>query len=161
MSRKRKAIRKDEYLAAALACLLPQEQRDALRAAKVPAQTVIRLFSPDHIGLHCFEDPRRDEWHNLTPILRAPHKEKSRKDCGIAAKVKRLQRQFRPELVGGMVALVEVMDRQIPRQGRREGAGASSGKPKPKRRIGQRERPWPPRGSRPMRWKDAPWPTKQ
>lgn len=152
---KRKAIRKDEYLAAVLACLLPQEQRDALRAAKVPAQTVIRLFSPDHIGLHCFEDPRRDKWHNLTPILRGPHKEKSRKDCAIAAKVKRLERQFRPELVGGMVALVEVMDRQIPRQARKKANGGSFVPAKPKRRIGQRERPWPPRGSRPMRWKDA------
>ena len=51
MRQKRKPIRKDEYLAAALACLLPQEQRDELRRARVPAQDVIRLFSPDHIGL--------------------------------------------------------------------------------------------------------------
>lgn len=91
MSRKRKAIRKDDYLAAALACLLPQAQRDALRAAKVPAQTVIRLFSPDHIGLHCFEAPDRDDWHNLTPVIRGPHAEKSRTDTKIAAKVKRLR----------------------------------------------------------------------
>lgn len=92
---KRKAIRKDEYLAAALACLLPQAQRDELRAAKVPAQTVIRLFSPDHIGLHCFEAPDRDEWHNLTPALRVPHAEKSRVDTKMAAKVARLRGESR------------------------------------------------------------------
>lgn len=93
MKRKRKAIRKDDYLAAALACLLPQEQRDSLRAAKVPAQAVIRLFSPDHIGLHCFEAKDRDRWHNLTPCLRPAHKDKSRRDTAIAAKVKRLRRK--------------------------------------------------------------------
>ena len=77
------------------------------------------------------------------------------------AKVKRLERQFRPELVGGMVALVEVMDRQIPRQGRREGAGATSGKPKPKPRIAPATRLVARQGSQLMRWKDASWPTKQ
>jgi hypothetical protein len=94
MSRIRKAIRKDEYFAAALACLLPQDQRDALRAAKVPAKEVIRLFSPDHIGLHCFEAPDRDEWHNLHPRLRPEHAEKSKRDASIAAKVKRLRTQM-------------------------------------------------------------------
>ena len=158
MRRKRKAVPLAEQLAAALACLLPQEQRDELRRAKVSAKAVIRLFSPDHIGLHCFEAKDRDKWHNLTPMLRGPHKEKSRKDCGIAAKVKRLQRQFRPEVVGGMVALIEV-GREAPR---RKVAGAFSApgatKPRPKRKIASRKFPWPPRGSRPMKWKDAPWP---
>jgi len=88
---KRKAIKRKEYLAAALACLLPQDQRDALRAARVPAEAVLRLFTPDHIVLHCFETPRRDEWHNLTPALRPAHAEKSRRDTKIAAKVKRLR----------------------------------------------------------------------
>ena len=40
MTRTRKAIRKDEYLAAALACLLPQNKRDELRQAKVPVMPV-------------------------------------------------------------------------------------------------------------------------
>src|SRR5580692_9839748 len=89
MSRKRKAIRKDEYLAAALACLLPQNRRDALRAAKVPAKEVIRLFSPDHIWLYSLGGP--DLWWNLDPKLRPAHAEKSRGDTTIAAKVKRLR----------------------------------------------------------------------
>jgi hypothetical protein len=89
MSRHRKAIRKDEYLAAALACLLTQDQRDVLRAAKVTANEVIRLFSPDHIWLHSLGGP--DLWWNLDPKLRPVHAEKSRTDTSIAAKVKRLQ----------------------------------------------------------------------
>lgn len=85
---KRKAIRKDDYFAAALACLLPQAKRDELRAAKVPAQTVIRLFSPDHIHLHSLGGS--DQWWNLDPRLRPAHAEKSKRDTSIAAKVKRL-----------------------------------------------------------------------
>jgi hypothetical protein len=158
VSRKRKPIRMDDYLAAALACLLPQGQRDELRAAKVPASVVIRMFSPDHIGLHCFEAPDRDAWHNITPMLRGPHKQKSRRDAAIAAKVKRLERQFRPEIIGGMVALIEVSDRTA-RHGPGKAAGAfpaaGLAKPRPKRRIAQRARPWPPKGSRPMRWRDS------
>jgi hypothetical protein len=120
MSRHRKAIRKDEYLAAALACLLPQDQRDALRRAKVPAKDVIRLFSPDHIGLHCFEAPDRDAWHNLHPRLRPDHREKSRRDTTIAAKVVRLRQ-----------AIAAKFDQ----------FEAS----RPKRKIPQRKNPWPKR----------------
>jgi hypothetical protein len=159
MKRKRKSISLAEQLAAALACLLPQAQRDELRHAKASAKSVIRLFTMHHLDYHALGGS--DAWFNLHPLPRKAHAERFGQDAAAIAKVKRLQRQFRPELVGGMVALVEVMDRQIPRQGRREGAGARSGKPKPKQRISQRARPWPPRGSRPMRWKDAPWPTKQ
>lgn len=86
--RKRKAIRKDEYLAAALACLLPKEMRDELRGNKVPSKAVLKLFSPDHIVLHCHGGS--DLWHNLNPKLRQEHKEKSRRDTAIAAKVKRI-----------------------------------------------------------------------
>ena len=156
---KRKAIPLAEQLASALACLLPQAQRDELRAAKVPAKSVIRLFTMHHLDYWTFSE--NDRWWNLDPLLRRVHDARFPADAAAIARVKRLQRQFRPEIVGGMVALVEVMDRQIPRQGRRGAADAGSGKPKPKRRIGQRTRPWPPRGSRPMRWKDAPCPTKQ
>jgi hypothetical protein len=145
--RKRKAIPLSEQLASALACLLPQAQRDELRAAKAPAQRVIRLFSPDHIVLHCMDGS--DSWWNLTPCLRPEHKEKSRLDTAIAAKVKRLQRQW-PN--GGVLALAEVIDRQMPRQASRKGRGAfsSSGaiKPPPKPKRSQ----WPPKGARKIRW---------
>jgi hypothetical protein len=149
MTRRRKAIPLSEQLASALACLLPQAQRDELRHARVPAEQVIRLFTMDHIGLHCFEEPHRDEWHNISPMLRGPHKEKSRQDTAIAAKVKRLQNQF---LDRGVMALVEVMDRQMACQPRRTGRGSFSGSgatkplPKPKRSR------WPKKGSRPIRW---------
>lgn len=88
MRRKRKHISLKTQLASALACLLPQAERDAYRAARVPAETIIRLFSPDHIALHCFGAD--DHWSNLTPMLRGPHAEKSRGDTARAAKAKRL-----------------------------------------------------------------------
>jgi hypothetical protein len=102
--RRRKRVRKyinlREQLAAALSMLLPAEQRDELRAAKVPAKTVIALFSPDHNILHAHDGS--DRWWNLTPMLRAPHKEKSRRDTAIVAKVDRLAEQhaqFRRKLL--------------------------------------------------------------
>lgn len=86
--RKRKAIRKDDYLASALSLLLSYEERTALRRAKVPASAVLRMFSPDHIELHALGGS--DAWHNLHPTLREPHKEKSKRDTSIVAKVKRI-----------------------------------------------------------------------
>ena len=86
--RARKYIALREQLAAALSMLLPQGQRDELRAAKVPAKSVIALFSMDHNHLHALGGP--DTWPNLTPMLRAVHKEKSRRDTSIIAKVRRL-----------------------------------------------------------------------
>ena len=133
MSRKRKAIRKDEYLAAALACLLPQDKRDELRRAKVPAQEVIRLFSPDHIGLHCSGAPDRDAWHNISPMLRPAHAEKSKRDTSIAAKVKRIRDAQNPGA-------------KIPQNAKRK----TWGTPLVPRKIAQRKHPWPPRGSRPF-----------
>jgi hypothetical protein len=94
VSRKRIPLR--EQLAATLACLLPQEERDELRRAKVPASDVISRFEIDHIGLHCFEAPDRDKWFNLDPKPVAVHREKSRHDTTIAAKVKRLRMRYRP-----------------------------------------------------------------
>ena len=96
MSRPRKYIPLPERLAAALACLLPQEERDELRRAKVSADKVIARFQIDHIGLHCFEEPDRDRWFNLDPKLIATHREKSRRDISIAAKVARLRQRYRP-----------------------------------------------------------------
>jgi hypothetical protein len=89
MPRKRKYIPLTERLAAALACLLPQAQRDDLRARKVPAKAVIGLFDQDHIVLHAFDGS--DRWHNLDPKIRAPHRIKSAGDTAIVAKVKRIR----------------------------------------------------------------------
>lgn len=154
MSRARKAIRREDYLAAALACLLPQKRRDELRAAKVPAQEVIRLFSPDHVVLHAHDGS--DAWWNLHPRLRPEHKEKSRRDTAIAAKIKR---------IASFMAVVEALDRQMacpkPRKAASKLLGAArchtkasaknarTGSPRVKRKIASR--PFPPRGSRPFR----------
>jgi hypothetical protein len=90
MSRPRKHIPLSELLASALADKLPQEQRDDLRARKVPAKTIIRLFTPDHVVLHAFGG--EDRWHNLTMALRGPElKAKDGRDTRIAAKNKRLR----------------------------------------------------------------------
>lgn len=97
--RKRKAIRKDDYLAAALSLLLSYEERTALRRTKVPASAVLRMFSPDHIELHALGGS--DAWHNLHPTLRAPHKEKSKRDTSIVAKVKRIQARHAPQKAAG------------------------------------------------------------
>jgi hypothetical protein len=135
MSRKRKAIPLEQQLAAALACLLSQDQRDALRAAKVPAKQVIRLFSPDHIWLYSLGGP--DLWWNLDPKLRPAHAQKSRGDTSIAAKVKRLQTK--------MVGTARVTTYLV-----------TPSRTKPKRKIPQRKHPWPPRGSRPFRPRPMP-----
>jgi len=67
---------------------LPQEQRDILRDRKVPAKEVIRLFNFDHIVLYALGGS--DLWWNLDPKLLIIHREKSRTDTGIVAKVRRL-----------------------------------------------------------------------
>jgi hypothetical protein len=141
---KRSPIRPQEYLAAALACLLPQEQRDILRRDKVPAASVIRLFSPDHIGLHCFEEPDRDLWYNLNPMLRVLHKEKSRIDTGKAAKVKRLAPPADP---------INPHLRKLIKLGVADETGKALpgelSRPKRERpKIAQKKNPWPPKGSR-------------
>jgi hypothetical protein len=91
--RARKHIALPEKLAAALSMLLPQADRDVLRDLKVPAKQVIALFQFDHAILHARGGS--DRWHNLTPLLKAPHREKSRRDTSIVAKVKRLRRKER------------------------------------------------------------------
>lgn len=86
--RKYVAIRKK--WAAALSMLLPQAQRDELREARVPAKSIIAMFDQDHVVLHALGGA--DEWWNFTPMLRAPHREKSRMDTAIVAKVRRIER---------------------------------------------------------------------
>lgn len=90
--RKRKYIPYPEKLAATLACLLPQDQRDDLRANKVPASQVISLFHFDHIALHSFGGP--DLWWNLDPKQAESHRIKSKRDNSIAAKAKRIDEKW-------------------------------------------------------------------
>lgn len=92
MTRRRNYIPLPEKLAATLACLLPQADRDDLRNRKVPASYVLSLFQFDHLALHAFGGS--DEWHNLDPKLIAPHKEKSKGDTSIAAKAKRIDKKW-------------------------------------------------------------------
>lgn len=89
MKHKRGHISLKTKLAAALACQLPQKQRDLWRGSEVSAEFVLAQFEWDHIVLHAHSGS--DDWHNLTPLLRAVHREKSRRDTAIAAKVKRLR----------------------------------------------------------------------
>lgn len=147
--RKRKAIPFEQQLAAALACLLPQTQRDELRRARVPAKDVIRLFTMHHVEF--FALGGGCQWHNLHPMIRPEHEARFAADVAAIAKVKRLQRQFRPEVIGGLVALVEVSDRAACQtRGKARGAFSSPAaiKPRPKRKLASR--PFPKR-QRPMR----------
>jgi hypothetical protein len=86
--RKRAYIPYPERLAAALAMLLPADQRDALRAARAPAKAVEKLFHLDHGALHALGGSNK--WHNLTPMQVKPHQEKSRGDTKIVAKIDRI-----------------------------------------------------------------------
>lgn len=91
--RKRAYISNETKCAAALAALLPQEVRDDLRSRRVPAETVIRLFTPDHIVLHALGGS--DKWWNLTMTRRGPElKAKDARDTGRVAKTKRIDAQW-------------------------------------------------------------------
>lgn len=100
-TRARKYISLRERLAAAYSMLLPQDQRDELRAAMVPAKHVLALFTDDHGILHALRGS--DRWWNLTPRLRGPDlKAKDARDTSIVAKVRRLAREheeFRRKLL--------------------------------------------------------------
>lgn len=142
--RKRKHISLKTKLAATLACLLPQSERDEMRREKVSADAVLRRFEFDHVVLHTHDGS--DEWHNLTPMIRAEHREKSRKDAGIVAKMKRLCRAQKNGVKAGIYWADQV----------KTFAETNVKKKRPSRRIAQRANPWPPRGSRPFRKKLAP-----
>jgi hypothetical protein len=87
--RARKHIAIAEKLASALADRLPQHERDALRASRVPAQQIIRMFTPDHNVLHTHGGS--DKWFNLTMRRRGPElKAKDNRDTSIAARAVRL-----------------------------------------------------------------------
>jgi hypothetical protein len=89
--RPRKHIPCEQRLAAALACLLPQAERDYLRRTGWPARRVVSLFTFDHIHLHSWAGS--DEWHNLDPRRRGPElKAKDAADTRRAAKAVRLDK---------------------------------------------------------------------
>lgn len=95
--RKRAHIPLSELLASALADRLPATQRDELRAAKVPADNVIRLFTPDHNHLHALGGP--DKWWNLTMAIRGPElKAKDNRDTSIVAHSDRLVEREREHI---------------------------------------------------------------
>src|SRR5258706_15812430 len=96
-SRKRKAIKSKAKLAAALACLLPPMRRDELRRLHAKTEDVLSLFEFDHVVLHAHDGS--DEWWNLDPKYVAAHREKSRRDTSIVAKVKRLRQA--PQVAAG------------------------------------------------------------
>ncbi len=92
--RPRKYIPLPEKLAAALACLLPQERRDDLRARKIPASEILALFQWDHIILFSFDGS--DSWWNLDPKTVLEHRQKSKADTSIVAKAKRIDKKWIP-----------------------------------------------------------------
>ena len=90
--RKRKHIPLKTKLAAALACLLPQSERDSARADKVKAEHILSWFEFHHIVFHAHDGS--DEWWNLHPLVMDLHRKRSkgpRSDTSVIAKVKRLR----------------------------------------------------------------------
>jgi len=63
-------------------------------AKRASARAVLRLFTPDHIVLHCWGGD--DRWYNLDMRLRGPElKAKDRADTSRAAKAVRLDDKWR------------------------------------------------------------------
>jgi hypothetical protein len=88
-TRKREHIPIRELLASALADKLPDAECNELRAAKVPAENVIRLFTPDHNIRHA--EGGADLWWNLTMRRRgAELKAKDNRDTSEVAKNDRI-----------------------------------------------------------------------
>src|SRR5215471_10239540 len=67
---KRKHIPLIEIAASALADKLTSVERAELVATKAPAAAVLRMFTPDHIALHCWGGS--DKWWNLDMRRRGP-----------------------------------------------------------------------------------------
>ena len=88
---KRAHVPMQEIAASALADKLPIEERDRLRAAEVPAQNIIRMFTPDHVCLHAWGGS--DKWWNLDMRRRGEDlKKKDAADTSRAAKAVRIRR---------------------------------------------------------------------
>jgi hypothetical protein len=89
--RKRNHISLKEKLAAALTAFLPPDFRRL--NYQISAEKVIALFHFDHGILHALDGS--DRWWNLYPMLVTPHREKSRRDTGIIAKIKRIEPRWK------------------------------------------------------------------
>ena len=91
MKRKRTKPRLIDIAASFAAEKLPQEERDRLRTAQVPAIEIVRMFTADHIKLHTWGGA--DNWWNLDMRRRGPElKAKDNADTGRAAKAVRIDR---------------------------------------------------------------------
>lgn len=92
---KRKHISFKTKLAAALRELfkIPYEHAKLLHEDQI-----LSLVQYDHNVLHAIEV--NDHHSNLTPILIAPHREKSKKDTSTVAKVKRIEERWEAFLRG-------------------------------------------------------------
>lgn len=91
MRRKRKHVNLTQKLAATLACLMPQAERDVLRAARAPAEVVLARFQFHHVVYHAPPFNGSDKWWNLHPMPNKAHRERSGRDTSAIAKVKRLR----------------------------------------------------------------------
>jgi hypothetical protein len=93
--RKRKHIPIIEIAASALADKLPSEYRDFHRRNHTPTKTIMRLFTADHIELHCWGGV--DKWWNLDMKPRGPSvAAKNRADTARAAKARRIEKRWAP-----------------------------------------------------------------
>ena len=96
----RKTISLKSKLAAALAMLLPEAQRNQLRAERCRPEMVTRRFDWHHGKFYALEPD--DHWSNLTPLLKELHRERTRSDLKVIAKVKRLEQaheEFRKRML--------------------------------------------------------------
>lgn len=89
MSKRRRCFNRSEKLAAAYLALglVPEPL-----ASTGSAEEIIRQVEGDHNVLHCLGGDTRPQNCNLLPRL--AHREKSRRDIAVAAKVKRIADQW-------------------------------------------------------------------
>lgn len=100
--RKRKYISLKERLAATLACLLPQSERDRMRRGQLRTEYILSLFEFHHVVPHAPPFNGSDKWWNLHPMDKDEHRARSkglRSDTSVVAKVKRLRAA--PQAVAG------------------------------------------------------------
>lgn len=113
MTAKRAHLSLKTKLAAALLALgdIPY-----LDAKAMTTDQIISLYNFDHGILHAIEPI--DEFWNLTPRLRAEHRQKSRRDVAVVAKVRRLEAKHRPgpPLVDGLMSIMTMADREKARK---------------------------------------------
>jgi hypothetical protein len=131
---KRKYIRLTTKLASAL-CNLRDETGTLLipylDAKQMTEEQVLSLFNWDHNILHAIEV--NDEHWNLTPTFIRPHRDKSKKDTSIVAKVKKLHANYQRSLATLMVdAAKDVLREEKPKFKRKIQSRGFEKKPKKK-----------------------------